>query len=83
VTTTIATDAIAARVGAMDVSRSEAQTNAIARSDDRATKDLWCQLKNFDRIIWKDKFFLYLCIDRVHHASRRPAYQGGTFFIYL
>jgi hypothetical protein len=36
----IAIDAIAARVGAMDVSRSEAQraeTNAIARSDDRAS----------------------------------------------
>jgi hypothetical protein len=36
----IATDAIAARVGAMDVSWSEAkraETNVIARSDDRAT----------------------------------------------
>jgi hypothetical protein len=38
--TTIATAAVAARVGAMDVSRSEAQraeTNVIARSGDRAT----------------------------------------------
>jgi hypothetical protein len=36
----IATDAIAARVGAMDMSWSEAQraeTNVIARGDDRAT----------------------------------------------
>ena len=24
---------------------------------------------------------VYLCTVRVHHASRRTAYQGGTFFI--
>lgn len=36
-----------------------------------------------DEIFYGLLKFLYICIARIRHASRKAAYQGGTFILYM